>query len=675
MDRQHVVMALLAWGLLTLVSPYSPAQIPTASAAPTFEKVIEALGGREKILGIQSFRASGLYSQYVVWRYIREKDVKKTERHYRKQREAWEKKATNKGSADVEKVKALPLPDPTIEIATLEQQHHQLQVELPSKGRDVILSLSTDLKKEGGDVGLDFVEHDGANRLTLQSGNDVDVQKELIEKESDLSYALPLLGMLRTILVDGKFVAEFGGYGDIHGNPIQSFLLRVPAGPYAGSWQLAVNSATQLPVSLEYRDGLPPFFLNSTSTIFSAHVQGTKSASSEKPRGYWPKMRGLQGFYNTKPDVEKALKKYRERVKFAQFFGGFREKQGILYPALSRTIIVLPEKKADREWHSSFAVMSLDWNPAGSYTSLREELKQAVVSRSTQPAAVRAQMPTDSSRAILLELLNLQRFYRQLVWSAVFTSNQFQGRYVRSPRYLVLSPDWARFYSLAVVFPEKTSLNREDLKKRISADKSQVIEIFQKAGPSMDLAALGKAFDDLGEVAKQGLSVYNSFGIVGLQKWNRCFDADNVAVGSARVVLELDRLMERQGWAFRSGREYFVSNGLELAKLETTEIDWERNAKGMSKGGRRGLAVGLVAGAAAGGAVFTLAVPATWGVMASPTLSALYTGAQTAVAWTIYGVIYSAATVSIPNEPPLYVETELAKEIPEGASVEKTEEK
>ena len=210
---------------------------------------------------------------------------------------------------------------------------------------------------------------------------------------------------------------------------------------------------------------------------------------------------------------------------------------------------------------------------------------------------------------------------------------------------------------------KRRPLNGENFQKTVTADKQHVVEVLKNAGTSADLVALQEAFDDLGQVAGQGLSVYNSLEIAKLERWDRCFDADNLAVASARVVLELDRLMEQQGWKFRSGREYFAANGIDLNKLQAAQIDLARNEKGMSKGGRRALTAGIIAGMLAGP---VLAPVATAGM--APFLSsfnlAQFAVQQALTLGPMYAV-YGAATASGPHEPPLYVEAEFAKETPE----------
>lgn len=77
MRRLHLKISFLLWWFVALHPLCGVAQsVPSAApAAPSFQSVIEALGGKERILGIQSYRASLLYTDYVVNRLVREKDI------------------------------------------------------------------------------------------------------------------------------------------------------------------------------------------------------------------------------------------------------------------------------------------------------------------------------------------------------------------------------------------------------------------------------------------------------------------------------------------------------------------------------------------------------------------------------------------------------------------------
>jgi len=451
-------MKSLLCGLLSLGVIAHPLRINSfgqeshlsASSDDRFEKVIEALGGKEKILEIKGFRASLLFSNYAVRRFIRPKDIEKSEKRLKKQRESAIKRATKKGDETLlEKIKQTPLRDPTIHLAVLKQHHQRLQIELPSRTRNIILNLNTKVSEEGDEVGLDIIDQNGVNRIVVQKKNDEITRKKVDLKQTDVSYSLHFLGLLRSLLASGNFKVMFQGTETQNDLSLEVFLIEVGEGPYAGSWTLKTHEATHLPVILEYRDGLPPFLIDTSITIFS--TSEWRIVPHEK-----------KGYDKYKVDVRKNLQLYRQRAKFIQAYGSYRENSGISYPALVKTTIVVPEKKRDNEWNWSVATMSLDWNPSGSYPPLGRDLNRFITENLPSHTQSPPLQPSADSQANLRTLLSIRRFYQQLAWSAIFTANQFYGDQVSSPRYLVISPDWIRFYNLEIKFQEERPLSRED---------------------------------------------------------------------------------------------------------------------------------------------------------------------------------------------------------------------
>jgi len=160
--------------------------------------------------------------------------------------------------------------------------------------------------------------------------------------------------------------------------------------------------------------------------------------------------------------------------------------------------------------------------PGAAWVPLEKDLPGFVAAHLPAKATSRQAGRDVPADADLVKLLALQRFYRQLAWSAIFTANQFQGEYVSSPRYVVVSPDWARFYNLEVAFAGERPLDREQLKKKGAADQETALAVLGQGGGSpASPGSLARAFDALAQVAEQGWSVYNQGGFIPLQRWAR----------------------------------------------------------------------------------------------------------------------------------------------------------
>jgi hypothetical protein len=582
------------------------------------QPVFDALGGSDRIIGIKGFRASLLFGSHATMLTTDPKAIKSQASKDQKERDKAISRAAKTDPDEAKRIEDIPLPDPRVTFGTLEQDHQLIRVEFPSQARNVILNLSSPIGKEGDDVGIDVIEHNGADRLVTHSANEVETRHETVGEETDLSYTLPLLGMFRDMLKRGAFSAESAGTESFEGATVDVYRLTVSQGPFAGSWILRADSRSHLPVKLECIGDYPRFFLAAKASVFSASTVPAAFG------GYWPAAFepakfGVSSLFFPSSNaatsnpfglgrvVERALyKRLKEWSQFFVLFGSYREKDGIMYPAFAKTVIVLPAVQGQKEWDTSVLLLSMEWDPKSSYQTLREDLLPPDRRLANEPTSTQATLPATPDEQAQKKLLEIRNFYQQLVWNAVLTFSQSHGSELRMPRYLVIGPQWCDFYQLPEQFDSRMTPNRATLKKLIVAQKETANSILSSVPPATDLTELDNAFDDVAEVVGQGLAVYKKAAEVSLQKWDRGTDADNIAIAAAKVAVELDRQMEARGWKFAASREYFTANGLNIDRLLSADVDLRRNLKGFTKGERVAWDMAMIGSAAGWAAVMPI---------------------------------------------------------------------